>query len=57
MILSDSAILHEMKAGNIVITPNTYKVNPASVDLTLGASCKTFKRKEVIVKHFNLLPD
>jgi len=51
MILSDSAILQEMKAGNIRIEPSTYKMNPASVDLTLGASCKTFKRKEVIVKN------
>jgi dCTP deaminase len=56
MILSDSAIMHEMKAGNIVITPNTYKVNPASIDLTLGASCKTFKRETKSVKNKLDLP-
>ena len=56
MTLSDSAILQEMKAGNIRIEPSTYKMNPASVDLTLGASCKTFNRKTKSVKNKLDLP-
>ena len=46
MILSDNSILEEMKKGNILIEPlNLERLNPASIDLTLGATCKTFKRE------------
>jgi dCTP deaminase len=44
MILSDKAILEEIKTGGIVIEPlNPAHVNPNSVDLTLAPQFKVYK--------------
>lgn len=44
MILSDSSILRELKAGNIIISPFDQKyLNPNSVDLTLAPQFKVYK--------------
>lgn len=45
MILSDLTITREVRDGNIVITPfNEEKLNPNSIDLTLGAIGKVYKK-------------
>lgn len=48
MVLSDSRILEELEAGNIIIGNFNQKyLNPNSVDLTLAPTCKVYIREYI----------
>lgn len=54
MILSDSSILNEMKAGNIKVEPFTYaNLNPCSIDLTIARKFKMYNEEVIDVKKSN----
>ena len=57
MILSDSMILQEMEAGNIIISNfNKAHLNPNSVDLTLAPLVKIYPKKYNYVEKYHDLP-
>ena len=57
MILSDSMILQEMEAGNIIIDGfKKEHLNPNSVDLTLAPSVKIYAKKYTYVEKYTELP-
>ena len=57
MILSDSMILQEMEAGNIIIDGfKKEHLNPNSVDLTLAPTVKIYPREKEIVNSYDDLP-
>lgn len=58
MILSDSMILQEMEAGNIIIDEfKKEHLNPNSVDLTLAPLMKIYPKKYINVNSYNELPN
>lgn len=58
MVLSDSSILKELEAGNIIISPFDQKyLNPNSVDLTLAPQFKVYTRNIKKVPSMRYLPD
>ncbi len=57
MILSDSMILQEMEAGNIIIDGfKKEHLNPNSVDLTLAPTVKIYPREKLFVNSYDELP-
>jgi deoxycytidine triphosphate deaminase len=58
MILSDSMILQEIKAGNIIIDGfKKEHLNPNSVDLTLAPNVKIYPKEKEHVETYDELPD
>ncbi len=50
MILSDKDIINELNSGNIIIEPITdSRINPASINLTLGDSYSVIDRNQGII--------